>query len=73
MVGTAADIFHPNTGKVVTFWFLALTLVVAASRRARAVCKRQAGYGENAIIVTGEVGQLAAHKILQHRNTASIS
>jgi exopolysaccharide biosynthesis polyprenyl glycosylphosphotransferase len=67
IVGTAADIFHPNTGKVVTFWFLALTLVVVARACARAVCKRQAGYGENAIIVgTGEVGQLAAHKILQH-------
>jgi exopolysaccharide biosynthesis polyprenyl glycosylphosphotransferase len=67
IVGTATDVFHPNTGKVVTFWFLGLTLVVLARVFARAICRRQVGYREKAIIVgTGEVGQLAAHKILQH-------
>ena len=65
IAGTATDVFHPDTAKAATLWLLALTLVVISRACARAICKHRAL--ENAIIVgTGQVGQLAAQKILHH-------
>ena len=52
---------------MVTFWVLSFALVLSARACTRAVYHRRATFVKNAIIVgAGDVGQLLAHKILQH-------
>jgi exopolysaccharide biosynthesis polyprenyl glycosylphosphotransferase len=56
-----------NLHKLLTFWLLAITLVVAGRALARALCRRRVEYVQNAVIVgAGEVGQQVAQKFLQH-------
>jgi len=58
----------PEPGTLVGFWALAIVSVVSARAVARAYCRRQLAYLQNTIIVgAGEVGQLVARKILNHR------
>jgi exopolysaccharide biosynthesis polyprenyl glycosylphosphotransferase len=68
MLGSATQRIDPSVTKLVLFWFCALVLVTLARSCARAMCRRQVAYLQNAVIVgAGQVGQLVAHKILQHR------
>ncbi len=56
-----------NVRKLLTFWILAIVLVVAARVAARSLCRRQVTYIQNAVIVgAGDVGQRIAQKFIQH-------
>jgi exopolysaccharide biosynthesis polyprenyl glycosylphosphotransferase len=56
-----------NLHKLLTFWLLAIALVVAGRALARALCRRRVEYLQNAIIVgAGKVGQTIAQKFIQH-------
>jgi exopolysaccharide biosynthesis polyprenyl glycosylphosphotransferase len=58
----------PEFPKVAVFWAAAVFLVAAARGGARSFCRRQITYLQNALIVgAGDVGQLVARKIVQHR------
>ena len=54
--------------KLVTFWALAVLFIVTGRAVARAASHRSAAYIQNAIVVgAGNVGQLIARKLSQHR------
>jgi exopolysaccharide biosynthesis polyprenyl glycosylphosphotransferase len=58
---------HPRLDRLVTFWALAVGLVVGGRAAARAACRRSPLYLQNtAIVGTDQIGQLFARKILQH-------
>lgn len=60
----AAD---PNLARLAAFWGLAIALIGLGRSIARAYCRRQHAYLQNAIIVgAGDVGQLVARKLIQH-------
>jgi len=51
----------------ILFWLTAILGVATTRAGARSYCRRQVGYLQNTLIVgAGNVGQLIAHKILQH-------
>lgn len=57
----------PELSKVATFWLLALLFIVGGRALARAYCRHQPAYTQNAVIVgAGEVGQLVGRKLKQH-------
>jgi exopolysaccharide biosynthesis polyprenyl glycosylphosphotransferase len=61
----AAD---PDLTKVTVFWAVAIVGVTAARIAARTFARRRAGYLQNTMIVgAGEIGQLIARKLIQHR------
>jgi exopolysaccharide biosynthesis polyprenyl glycosylphosphotransferase len=61
----AAD---PDLTKVTVFWAVAIVGVTAGRIAARTFARRRAGYLQNTMIVgAGEIGQLIARKLLQHR------
>jgi exopolysaccharide biosynthesis polyprenyl glycosylphosphotransferase len=61
----AAD---PDLTKVTVFWAVAIVGVTAGLIAARTFARRRAGYLQNTMIVgAGEIGQLIARKLLQHR------
>jgi exopolysaccharide biosynthesis polyprenyl glycosylphosphotransferase len=61
----AAD---PDLTKVTVFWAVAILGVTAGRIGARTFARRRAGYLQNTMIVgAGEIGQLIARKLLQHR------
>jgi len=56
-----------NLHKLLTFWVLAIVLVVAGRVVARSLCRRRVAYIQNAIIVgAGDIGQRIAQKFIQH-------
>jgi exopolysaccharide biosynthesis polyprenyl glycosylphosphotransferase len=56
-----------NLHKLLTFWVLAIVLVVAGRVVARFLCRRRLAYIQNAIIVgAGDIGQRVAQKFIQH-------
>ncbi|MGZ4372489.1 MAG: sugar transferase [Gaiellaceae bacterium] len=56
-----------NLRKLLTFWVLAIVLVVAGRIVARSLCRRRAAYIQNAVIVgAGDIGQRVAQKFIQH-------
>jgi exopolysaccharide biosynthesis polyprenyl glycosylphosphotransferase len=56
-----------NLHKLLTFWVLAILLVVAGRVTARSLCRRQVAYVQNALIVgAGDIGQRVAQKFIQH-------
>jgi exopolysaccharide biosynthesis polyprenyl glycosylphosphotransferase len=56
-----------NVRKLLTFWLLAIVLVVAGRVTARSLCRQRVTYIQNAVIVgAGEVGQQLAQKFLKH-------
>ena len=56
-----------HVARLVIFWLLAAVLVVAARGVARAAARRSPLYLQNTIIIgAGNIGQLAARKLLQH-------
>lgn len=59
---------HPRLPKLFLFWVLAIALVTFSRALGRTYCRRSAAYVQNVVIVgAGDVGQLAARKLLQHR------
>ena len=63
----AAGIGDQHVARLVTFWLLAVVLVVAGRGVARAAARRSPLYLQNTIIIgAGQIGQLAARKLLQH-------
>ena len=62
---TGVGDFHFS--RLVTFWLLAVVLVVATRGVARAAARRSPLYLQNTIVLgAGHIGQLAARKLLQH-------
>jgi len=58
---------HPNLGRLVVFWFLAIGLVPLLRAGARAVGRRRAAYVQNVIVVgSGYVAHMLAEKIDKH-------
>ena len=54
--------------KLFVFWAAAVGLVTVSRAGARGYCRRSVTYVQNTVIVgAGEVGQLVARKLLQHR------
>jgi exopolysaccharide biosynthesis polyprenyl glycosylphosphotransferase len=61
------DLAKPEIAKLVTFWGASIVLVSAGRATARSLSRKRIAYLQNAVIVgAGEVGQLVAHKLLQH-------
>ena len=59
---------QPNPPRTVFFWSLSIVLVVTFRSLARTMCRRSHLYIQNTIIFgAGEVGQLIARKIVNHR------
>jgi exopolysaccharide biosynthesis polyprenyl glycosylphosphotransferase len=57
----------PRVAKVVTFWVLALVLIVIGRVVARAICRTRPAYLQRTVIVgAGHVGQLVARKLAHH-------
>ncbi len=57
----------PALGGLVAFWVLAMCVVPTFRRIAREICKRTSAYEQNTLIIgAGEVGQLAARKLVNH-------
>lgn len=62
------SVLHPTAGKLVIFWAAAIAFVTAGRAAARAIARRSPLYLQNTVIVgAGDVGQLIAKKLLQHR------
>src|SRR5262249_39988990 len=60
-------IAHPQFNKIFVFWLMAIAFVSLGRAGARTVCRRQASYRQNAVIVgCGHVGQTIARKFLNH-------
>ena len=58
---------NSHVARLIVFWFLAIVLVVAFRGAARAVARRSPLYLQNTLIIgAGEIGQLAARKLMQH-------
>jgi exopolysaccharide biosynthesis polyprenyl glycosylphosphotransferase len=59
---------EPRTSKQLAFWSCGIAGVSIARVIARTLCRRNVSYLQNTVIVgAGDVGQLIARKILQHR------
>jgi exopolysaccharide biosynthesis polyprenyl glycosylphosphotransferase len=66
--GMITGLARPELLRLVFFWGLAIALVTLLRALARAFCRRRIAYLQNAVIVgAGDVGQLIARKLLQHR------
>jgi exopolysaccharide biosynthesis polyprenyl glycosylphosphotransferase len=66
-VGMLTHAARPELARLFFFWGLAIALVTTFRAGARAFCRRRIAYQQNAVIVgAGDVGQLIAHKLLQH-------
>ena len=64
---SATGLSHPHLERLVTFWALALALVLVGRVVVRALTRRTDAYVQNAVVVgAGHVGQLVARKIQQH-------
>lgn len=60
-------LLHPGFARVAVFWGAAIVLVIACRAAARYLCRRQAAYWQNTVVVgAGEVGRLVARKLLSH-------
>jgi exopolysaccharide biosynthesis polyprenyl glycosylphosphotransferase len=67
VAGRGTGFLTPSLRTAVTFSLAAVVLVSVARGVARWVSRRQVMYLQNAVIVgAGEIGQLVAHKLLQH-------
>jgi exopolysaccharide biosynthesis polyprenyl glycosylphosphotransferase len=59
---------QPPPLKLIAFWCTAVVSVTLGRATARAFCRRQIHYLQNAVIVgAGDVGQMIARKLLKHR------
>jgi len=58
---------HPTAPKLVVFWATAILFVSVGRAAARSLSRRNLAYLQNTVILgAGDVGQLIAHKLLQH-------
>jgi exopolysaccharide biosynthesis polyprenyl glycosylphosphotransferase len=58
---------EPHPGRLFAFWGLAVVLMTFGRAWARALCRRNRAYIQNAVIVgAGDVGQLVARKLRYH-------
>ena len=58
---------HPTAPKLVAFWVTAVLFVSVGRTAARSLSRRHIAYLQNTVILgAGDVGQLIAHKLLQH-------
>jgi exopolysaccharide biosynthesis polyprenyl glycosylphosphotransferase len=58
---------NPHVPRLVTFWFFATILVVTFRGAARTLARRSPLYLQNTLIIgAGDIGQLAARKLIQH-------
>lgn len=58
---------HPQVGKLLAFWALAIFLVTGGRAAARTACRRHISYLQNTIVVgAGDTGQSIARKLLSH-------
>jgi exopolysaccharide biosynthesis polyprenyl glycosylphosphotransferase len=63
----AAGTANPNVFRLAAFWATAIVLLTAARGIARAIARRSPLYLQNTIIIgAGDIGQLAARKLVQH-------
>jgi exopolysaccharide biosynthesis polyprenyl glycosylphosphotransferase len=63
----ATGLADPHFAKLAAFWAFAITFVPTCRLAARAYSRRSLTYLQNTVIVgAGDVGQLVAHKLLQH-------
>src|SRR5262249_46643718 len=63
----AAATANPDLIRLIAFWVVAVVLVTAARGIARAAARRSPLYLQNTIIIgAGDIGQLAARKLVQH-------
>ena len=63
----ATNLSHPQLGRLIGFWALALTLVLGGRVIVRALARRTDAFVQNSIVLgAGHVGQLVARKIQQH-------
>jgi exopolysaccharide biosynthesis polyprenyl glycosylphosphotransferase len=63
----AAGIANPHVPRLIAFWLLATILIVIFRGVARAAARRSTLYLQNTLIIgAGEIGQLAARKLVQH-------
>lgn len=61
------DLPDPKVSELLTFWALAIPLVLFGRACTRAIARRHSAYVQNAVVVgAGEVGQRIARKLLQH-------
>jgi exopolysaccharide biosynthesis polyprenyl glycosylphosphotransferase len=61
------DLVDPSVPKLLTFWAGSMLLVSVFRAAARWLSRKRITYLQNAVIVgAGDVGQLVAHKLLQH-------
>jgi exopolysaccharide biosynthesis polyprenyl glycosylphosphotransferase len=68
VVAWASGAASPATTRLVVFWALVVVLVTAARAAARAVCRHHPAYLQRALVLGGgEVGQLIARKLIQHK------
>jgi exopolysaccharide biosynthesis polyprenyl glycosylphosphotransferase len=67
-VGTwLAGVSSPHVASLILFWLLAIVFVTTARGIARTTVRRSPLYLQNTIIIgAGDIGQLAARKLLQH-------
>ena len=60
-------VLNPYPPRMIAFWAMAIGLVVGGRIAARTLARRSVAYVQNTVIVgAGDVGQLAARKIMQH-------
>jgi exopolysaccharide biosynthesis polyprenyl glycosylphosphotransferase len=66
-LAAAAGTANADISRLVFFWLIAIFLVTTARGVARVVARRSPVYLQNTIIVgAGDIGQLAARKLVQH-------
>jgi exopolysaccharide biosynthesis polyprenyl glycosylphosphotransferase len=67
-LGTLTSLPQPDQSRITVFWATAIGFVVLARIGARIAARRSITYLQNTVIVgAGEIGQLIARKLLQHR------
>jgi exopolysaccharide biosynthesis polyprenyl glycosylphosphotransferase len=67
-VAWASGAADPGMTKLVVFWALAIALVTCFRAIGRAWCRRRPEFLQNTIVMgAGEIGQLVARKLIQHR------
>ena len=67
-VASVTRLVEPIPAKIVTFWALAVVAMTCGRGLARIVSRRQGAYVQRTVIVgAGDVGQLIARKVAQHR------
>jgi exopolysaccharide biosynthesis polyprenyl glycosylphosphotransferase len=67
VIAWTSGLSHPQLTRLITFWALAVTLVLGGRAIARAFAMRSDSYVQVSVVVgAGHVGQLLARKIQQH-------